>query len=144
MKHFTIKSLVTIFAVGFSPITFAKEHAMSHRPQKISEARTKTGRGKAVQTATVTIDGFQFMPDSVVLQKGGKVTFINKDATPHTVTPESGAKFTGTGRLEKGSLAKTVVFTSTGEQNYFCEIHPSMKGKIIVERRDVPRLSGRS
>jgi plastocyanin len=149
MKRYRIKlSLVAIFAMSFSPIALAKEHSMPHEIQRISEreiARTpETGKVKAGKTATVTIDGFQFMPDSVVIQKGGKVMFINKDATPHTVTPEPGAKFMGTGRLEKSSSARAVVFTTTGEQNYFCEIHPSMKGKIIVmEKRDILRLSGR-
>jgi plastocyanin len=134
MKHYSIKlALVIIFAVGFSPLAFAKGHSIHHESQKISEREiAKSGKAKAVKTATVTIDGFQFMPDSVVLKKGGKVTFINKDSTPHTATPEQEAKFAGTGRLDKDTPAKTVMFKTTGEQNYFCEIHPSMKGTIIV------------
>jgi plastocyanin len=136
MKYSIKLALVAIFAVGLSPIALAKGHTTLHDSQKISEreiARTaKTGKAKAVKTATVTIDGFQFMPDAVVLKKGGKVTFINKDSTPHTVTPEPEAKFAGTGRLEKDAPAKVITFTATGDQNYFCEIHPSMKGKITV------------
>ncbi len=137
MKRYSINfALIVIFAMGFSPIGSAKGHSMQHEPQEIRERKMakapKPENGKAVKTATVIIDGFQFMPDSVMLKKGGKVTFINKDSTPHTVTPEQEAKFTGTGRLEKDAPAKTVVFTNLGEQNYFCEIHPSMKGKITI------------
>jgi plastocyanin len=84
-----------------------------------------------VSNATVTIENFQFKSNNIVIKKGGKVTFINQDSTPHTATPEGGAKFTGTGRLAKGQ-SKTVVFNTVGIQNYFCEIHPSMKGKITV------------
>jgi plastocyanin len=137
MKSYSINlALVAIFAMNFSSVALAGGYPMSHEPQKISEGEmariTKTENVKAVKTATVVIDGFQFMPNHVMLKKGGKVTFINKDSTPHTVTPEQEAKFTGTGRLEKDAPAKTIIFTTTGEQNYFCEIHPSMKGKITV------------
>ncbi len=85
----------------------------------------------ATQSVTVTIEGFQFKPNTVTVKRGTRLTFVNKDATPHTVTPEKGAKFTGTGRLQKND-SKSVTFNQVGEQNYFCEIHPSMKGKIIV------------
>jgi plastocyanin len=82
-------------------------------------------------TATVTIKGFQFLPAEVVLKKGGTVTFTNEDSTPHTATPSQGAQFTGTGRLKKGE-SKTVQFDTVGEHNYFCDIHPSMVGKVMV------------
>lgn len=137
MKRCSINLVLVItFAMGFSPAVLAKEHPRQHEPQKISDremaSSPKKDNAKAVKTATVIIDGFQFMPDHVVLKKGGKVTFMNKDSTPHTVSPEPEAKFTGTGRLEKDAPAKAVVFTTKGEHHYFCEIHPSMKGKITV------------
>ncbi len=85
----------------------------------------------AAASNAVTIRGFQFDPDALTVKRGGTVTFTNQDATPHTVTPEKGVKFTGTGRLQK-SDSKSVTFNQVGEQSYFCEIHPSMKGKITV------------
>ncbi len=133
MKRYAINlALVPIFSMGISTAALAMYPLMPlmhNESQKISQM-AKTG--KAVKTATVIIDGFQFTPDNLVLKKGGKVTFMNKDSTSHTVTPEEGSKFVGTGRLEKDAPSKTVTFTTMGEQNYFCEIHPSMKGKITV------------
>ncbi len=85
----------------------------------------------AIASNAVTIRGFQFDPDALTVKRGSAVTFTNQDATPHTVTPEKGAKFTGTGRLQKNDH-KPVTFNQIGEQSYFCEIHPSMKGKITV------------
>ena len=84
-----------------------------------------------VETAIVTIQGFQFQPAEIVLKQGGSVTFINKDSTPHTATPTANAKFIGTGRLKRNQ-EKTVVFEELGIQDYFCEIHPSMKGIVTV------------
>jgi plastocyanin len=96
-------------------------------PKKGSSSKTRI----VAKPAMVTIEGFQFQPDNVTIRKGGKVTFINKDSTPHTVSPDEGVKFTGTGRLEQNS-SKTLVFNTVGTQSYHCEIHPSMQGKIIV------------
>ena len=84
-----------------------------------------------VETATVTIQGFQFKPSAIVLKQGGSVTFINKDSTPHTATPTENAVFVGTGRLKRNE-EKTVTFEELGIQDYFCEIHPSMKGIVTV------------
>ena len=84
-----------------------------------------------VETATVTIQGFQFKPAEIVVKQGGSVTFINKDSTPHTATPTENAKFIGTGRLKRNE-EKTITFEELGIQDYFCEIHPSMKGMVTV------------
>jgi len=85
----------------------------------------------ATQPLTVLIDGFQFKPDNLTVKLGTMVTFTNKDGVPHTVTPEKGGTFTDTGRLQKND-SKQVKFNQIGEQNYFCQIHPSMKGKVKV------------
>ncbi|MBW4697076.1 MAG: cupredoxin domain-containing protein [Aphanocapsa lilacina HA4352-LM1] len=79
----------------------------------------------------IAIESFQFTPEAVVIPKGGRVTFLNKDATPHTATPEEGFKFAGTGRL-LADESKTLTFADKGVYNYFCEFHTTMKGQITV------------
>jgi plastocyanin len=99
--------------------------------ESIHTPAVQATRIAVAQSVTVTIEGFQFMPNTLTVKRDTTVTFINKDAAPHTVTPEKGAKFTGTGRLQKND-SKQVTFNQVGMQNYFCEIHPSMKGQITV------------
>jgi plastocyanin len=101
------------------------------RDNTMGNSNTQSNLPTPVTSATVTIESFQFTPNNIKLKKGGKVTFINKDTTPHTVTPEMGSKFVGTGRLANNE-SKTIVFDNVGVQNYFCEIHPSMMGQITV------------
>jgi plastocyanin len=115
-------SLFYFSAAHQNPVT-AHQHPMPEVQSAAAQA--------PVNNATVTIESFQFKPNNVVLKKGGKITFINKDSAPHTATPENGAQFTGTGRIRKNE-SKIVTFNTVGEQKYFCEIHPSMKGKITV------------
>jgi len=90
------------------------------------------GSSSTAQSLTVTIEGFQFTPAEISVKKGSTVTFINKDATPHTADPDSGDGFVGTGRLRAGE-SKEIAFNSVGTQAYHCAIHPSMMGKVIVE-----------
>jgi plastocyanin len=86
---------------------------------------------QAADTATVTIESFQFQPKEVTIKQGGTITFINKDAAPHTVSPAKDSNFTGTGRLLKNE-SKVVTFSKEGIYNYFCDFHPSMKGSVKV------------
>jgi plastocyanin len=120
-------ALVTISLIYCNSAVKNPAVAHQHPAQTPSEIVAQA----PVTTATVTIESFQFTPNNIMLKKGGSVTFINKDSAPHTATPERGARFTGTGRLSKNQ-SKTVVFNTVGVQNYYCEIHPSMKGKITV------------
>jgi plastocyanin len=122
----SVWSFVAAIGLVSLPVVVAQSDAESIYRPSVSRIRIA-----AAQSFTVTIQGFQFQPVTLTVKRGTTVTFVNKDATPHTVTPEKGAKFTGTGRLQKNE-SKQITFNQVGEQNYFCEIHPSMKGKITV------------
>lgn len=88
--------------------------------------------GALKPTPTVTIDAFQFQPEEVRIKRGQSVIFVNKDAVPHTVTPDKNAHFRKTGII-KGGEQHTVLFESAGIQDYSCDFHPSMRGRVVVE-----------
>ncbi len=48
--------------------------------------------GPNATTHTVIIEGMQFSPAALVVKAGDKVTWINRDPFPHTVTAE-GSRF---------------------------------------------------
>lgn len=129
MRQFTFATvaIATTCLVYFSSTTQSPVVAHQHPIPEVQSVAAQA----PVSSATVTIESFQFKPNNIVLKKGGKITFTNKDSAPHTATPENGAQFTGTGRIRKNE-SKVVTFNTVGVQNYFCEIHPSMKGKITV------------
>ncbi|MDA4128206.1 MAG: plastocyanin/azurin family copper-binding protein [Thaumarchaeota archaeon] len=75
-----------------------------------------------------------FTPGNFTVKVGGTVTWVNKDTTTHTVTSTSvpsGAKTFDSGNLPYG-LSFSVKFDQPGTYQYYCSIHPSMKGTIIV------------
>ena len=85
--------------------------------------------GEAVRSEKVVISGFQYDPETVTIQAGGKVTWQNQDSTEHTATLDDGS-FT-TGDLAEGKL-KSESFKTPGTFTYHCEIHPQMKGTVEV------------
>jgi plastocyanin len=70
-------------------------------------------------------DGFS--PQTVTIDVGESVTWINAHDDPHTAT---GASF-DTGIIQPGRIA-TVEFNEPGTFPYACEIHPEMTGTVEV------------
>ncbi len=83
--------------------------------------------------ATVDIKSFAFGPASVTVTKGQAVKWTNSDGTTHTVS--SGTAPTKDGKFDKeiangGSV--TITFDAAGTFTYFCNIHQTMKGTVVV------------
>ena len=80
--------------------------------------------------ATVSMDHNTFIPGEITVVPGTTVTWVNKEAMPHTVVD-----------LNKGFRSKTLAkdasfsftFATAGDYDYLCSIHPNMKGKVIVK-----------
>jgi plastocyanin len=87
--------------------------------------------GAAAQASgakSVDINHFAFHPPTLRVKKGATVAFTNSSNTAHTASSGS----FNTNRIKPGTT-KTVKFTQKGTFAYHCEIHPFMKGKIVVE-----------
>jgi plastocyanin len=85
--------------------------------------------GEAVRAAKVEIDGFAYVPATVTIQAGGKVTWINRDSEEHTATLDDDSF--DTGDLAEGKLGSQS-FKKAGSFPYHCEIHPEMTGTVEV------------
>ncbi|MGZ3410060.1 MAG: cupredoxin domain-containing protein [Xanthobacteraceae bacterium] len=83
----------------------------------------------AAKAATVTIDNFSFSPETLTIKLGTKVTFVNHDDIPHTVVAVD-KTFKSKALDTDDSFEFT--FTTAGDIDYFCSLHPHMKAKIIV------------
>jgi plastocyanin len=90
-------------------------------------------------SSTLTDDAYR--PNPIEVNTGDTVTWINEDFTSHTATsgsPESGSTgmFGGTDDSPEiiGPEGDTQSFTfdEAGEFEYYCTLHPSMVGTVIV------------
>jgi len=84
----------------------------------------------AATPTVVEIHNMKFNPPTLSIAAGTKVTWVNEDSSPHTVT-DKGKVFRSAGLDTKDSFSYT--FESPGEFTYFCTIHPMMVGKIVVK-----------
>ncbi len=71
-----------------------------------------------------------FEPADAAIASGDKITWINQDEEPHTVTAYDGSFDSGV--LNPGDTY-TVTFLGEGTVAYYCTIHPRMVGSVTVE-----------
>lgn len=82
------------------------------------------------QVFKVAIKGFKFVPADLTVKVGDTVEWTNEDSAPHTATADLG-EFDSDRLVQGDSFSFT--FQNKGDFSYFCAIHPSMKGSVIVE-----------
>lgn len=79
---------------------------------------------------SLEIQGMAFRPAVLELEAGDTVVWTNRDMVPHTATGTSEPAW-GTGILSQGESGRFVA-RARGTAPYFCELHPIMKGKLII------------
>lgn len=98
-------------------------------PEKPASSETKVLKVNSVPNQVV-IENFSFVPATLTVKAGTKVTWVNRDDVPHTATD-----------TDKRFNSKTLdtddqfdfTFSEPGTYNYFCALHPKMTGQIIVK-----------
>ncbi len=84
--------------------------------------------------AAVTYKSFQIDPKSIEVKTGQVVTWTNGDSAAHTIT--AGTPGTKSGAFDQklaGNSTAKVTFDKAGTFDYFCELHTTMVGKVIVK-----------
>jgi amicyanin len=82
------------------------------------------------QTNEVEIEDFAFQPSTITVKKGTTVKWTNKDTAQHNVVSDQESGPNGP-LLSKGQ-AYSFTFNKAGTYHYICELHPNMKGTVIV------------
>jgi plastocyanin len=77
---------------------------------------------------SVTIGQMRYAPMPANLHVGDKITFVNKDTLPHTVTARDNSFNL---RLPPGKSA-TLTLGKAGAFNFYCIYHPTMRGILRV------------
>jgi len=84
----------------------------------------------ALAANEIGIDNFKFNPATLTVKAGTKVVWINKDDVPHLIVNIQN-KFRQSPILDTDQRFSATL-TKPGTYDYFCSLHPMMKGKIIV------------
>lgn len=76
-----------------------------------------------------------YIPSKIVIKQGNSVTWVNEDVAFHSVTSgyyDEPSELFDSGYLDPEE-SFTFVFENIGIYDYFCTLHPWMKGQVIVE-----------
>ena len=126
MSNKIIIPIVLLFLVLVGYFVFMKgptQTSQQPTPQpSISQSQTE------VKTTTITIKDFSFNPNILTVKQGETVTWVNEDSVPHKITSSTFSSED----LNQGDTFK-FTFGTKGNFDYICGIHPSMKGKVVVE-----------
>jgi len=80
------------------------------------------------ETIQVTIDKLVFTPVEVNAKVGDTIEWVNKDALVHTATATNGDWNVNVPGNQRGE----VVLKKPGAADYYCKLHPNMRGRIVV------------
>ncbi len=93
----------------------------------------------AGEPGAVAIVDLTFVPSVIEVESGTTVTWVNDDGVPHTATATEGAFNSGV--LMSGETFSQT-FDTAGSFDYFCAIHPSMVGTVVVAEPTVSSANG--
>lgn len=78
----------------------------------------------------VVIEAMQFSPQKLEVKVGDTIVWKNKDPFPHTVTAEDRS-------FDSGEIAENRTWKlktrKMGAASYFCKLHSTMKGSLVVK-----------
>jgi plastocyanin len=80
----------------------------------------------------VTIKNFAYIPSVIHANVGQTIVWTNEDTPPHNVTYLSGPKFASSPPMMSTGAKFRLTLRQAGTINYYCTIHPWMKGTIVV------------
>jgi plastocyanin len=106
-------------------------------------AMTTSALASPVRPATVAVaivepdydatDTWTYEPNAVTIHPGDSVVWTNKGSDWHDVNAEDGSFSSGAdGTLGPGDTF-TYTFTQAGSFGYLCNVHPWMRGKVVVQ-----------
>lgn len=113
---------------GPTSTTGNSSNSTSSSEKPVPAAPTSTSLTVKKGPAAVTIKDFAFDPQILTIKKGTKVTWTNQDAATHQIKSTA----FNSQELSKGQ-SFSYTFDETGTIDYFCSIHPTMTGKVIVQ-----------
>jgi plastocyanin len=109
------------------PPAFAEVNHQGMEMQRQGGERARPALG----SNQIGIDNFAFVPRELTVKAGTEVTWINRDDVPHVIENVQ-KKFAASPVLDTDRKFSHR-FTAPGTYDYYCSIHPTMTGKIVVQ-----------
>ena len=145
-KSIAILGIVAVIALGASLGSLPNALVSAQQTNSSSTTSTNSTGGNSVSIVpnASTLADKAFAPNPLNAKVGDTVTWTNKDTIFHTVTSGTGPSDTTHGKeFDSGLSGPTALttqgktfshkFMTAGEFPYFCQLHPTMVGKVVVK-----------
>jgi len=148
-KSIAILGIVAVVALGASlgSLPYALVSAQqtnSSNSSSMTPTNSTGGNSVSIVPNASTMADKAFAPNPLNAKVGDTVTWTNKDTTFHTVTSGTGPSDTTHGKaFDSGLSGPTALttqgktfshkFMTAGEFPYYCQLHPTMVGKVVVK-----------
>ena len=105
--------------------------ACSSAPAVTNALPTAPPSSAPVQTgASISVENFQFVPQTLTIKVGDTVTWTNNDTAGHNIAIPS---LNYTSDIFAQGAKSTYKFDKAGSYPYNCGVHPSMTGTVVVQ-----------
>ncbi|MGC2668537.1 MAG: plastocyanin/azurin family copper-binding protein [Candidatus Nitrosopolaris sp.] len=145
-KSIAILGIVAVIALGASlgSLPYALVSAQQTNSSSTTSTNSTGGSSVSIVPNASTLADKAFAPNPLNAKVGDTVTWTNKDTIFHTVTSGTGPSDTTHGKeFDSGLSGPTALttqgktfshkFMTAGEFPYFCQLHPTMIGKVVVK-----------
>ena len=129
-------SSILVIIIGITlGIVFLSQNTIA---QDVDDPKTIL-TGDVVMSTKVSRPGCEktdscYTPSKIVIKQGDSVTWVNEDVAFHSVTSgyyDKPSEIFDSDYLDPEE-SFTFIFENIGTYNYFCTLHPWMKGQVIV------------
>ena len=124
-KMLAILLMFSVFVIGCGQ----KMPETSNKSSNTSQDTSAVYEMQKFSDNDVVIRDSNLRPDVMTVQKGTKVSWVNKDDVKHTVSFDG----FGSGIMPPNSEYSRI-FSEQGIYEYVCLFHPSETGVVVVER----------
>jgi len=118
---------------------YTKQGKTVQLPIKLKPEESGSAYVNIPSTAEVPGSGINFFPNTKEINAGTPIVWINNDESVHTVVSGTlgvNKKMFSDGKFDSGTFGPGDTFTISlpeGEYDYFCKLHPWLRGSIIVK-----------
>jgi plastocyanin len=142
-KIFAILAPIAMIVVAMSAISSAEVAGQYSGSTNSAATQSQQQIKVSIVSGASTLADKAYSPNPVNAKAGDTVTWTNDDTLFHTVTSGSPSSGGETGKAFDSGLSGTTAlttkgktfshkFTEKGEFPYFCQLHPTMTGKVVV------------
>ena len=134
-KSNAVKSLFTLSGVVLGLVVIFLVAFVG--PEALGQSKSATVSVSIVKGASNPGTTEPYNPSPLTVHVGTNVTWKNNDNTGHTVTEGNPSGNTPANGFDSGILAPEKTFSHTfataGTIQYYCTLHPTMLGEVIVK-----------